>query len=153
MEKYLTDRTELLRANLYPFVRPGMRKTIAIESIVVLSFHLGLILLAIYVHEGFWALLVGQVVGHCLLAFYLTPEHNGLPHEGNIMDKTRSMDTSHWINLLMWNMPYHAEHHAFPAVPFHALPKLRQRIEDELKHRGDGYSGFHARVLSKKSLD
>lgn len=142
---------EILRAHLYPFVRQGMRKTIAIESIFVLTFHLGLMLLAIYVYEGFWALFVGQVVGHCLLAFYLTPEHNGLPHEGDILDKTRSMDTHPLVKLVMWNMPYHAEHHAFPAVPFHALPQLRQRIDCELKHRTDGYAKFHAGVLSHEN--
>jgi fatty acid desaturase len=142
---------EVLRANLYPFVRTDMRRTIALESIVVLSFQLGLLLLAIYVYPGFWAIFTGQIVGHCLLAAYLTPEHNGLPHDGNILEKTRSMDTSGLIKLLMWNMPYHAEHHAFPAVPFHALPNVRQRIQDELKHRTDGYSKFHLQVLKSRN--
>jgi len=140
---------EFLRGNLYPFVRKSMRKTIALESIAVLSFHLGLLLLAIYVDSGFWAIVCGQVVGHCLLAVYLTPEHNGLPHEGSILEKTRSMDTNRLIKLLMWNMPYHAEHHAFPAVPFHALPLLREQIEEEVKHKTDGYSKFHIQVLKE----
>ena len=138
---------EVLRVNLYPFVRPTMRKTIAAESVVVLSFHLALLILAIFVHSGFWAIFVGQVVGHCMLAAYLTPEHNGLPHEGDILEKTRSIDTNVGIKLLMWNMPYHAEHHAFPAVPFHALPSLRQHIHDDLKHRTDGYAKFHRQVF------
>jgi fatty acid desaturase len=67
------------------------------------------------------------------------------------LEKTRSMDTSGLIKLLMWNMPYHAEHHAFPAVPFHALPHVRQRIQDELKHRTDGYSKFHLQVLKSRN--
>lgn len=144
---------ELVRGNLYPFVRPSMRRTVAAESAVVLSFHIGILLLAIYVHSGFWALLVGQVAGHCLLAAYLTPEHNGLPHEGTILEKTRSVDTNSLVKLVMWNMPYHAEHHAFPAVPFHALPLVRQQIQDELKHRTDGYSGFHRGVLASRDAD
>ena len=138
---------EPVRAGLYPFVRPSMRRTIAAESAIVLALHVTILLLAIFVDARFWAMIVGQVLGHCLLAAYLTPEHNGLPHEGDVLDRTRSMDTNGAIRLLMWNMPYHAEHHAYPAVPFHALPGLRQQIQDELKHQTDGYSTFHRQVL------
>ena len=34
---------------------------------------------------------------------------------------------------LAWNMPYHAEHHAFPAVPFHNLPAVNRLIAPRLK--------------------
>jgi fatty acid desaturase len=74
-----------------------------------------------------------------------------LPHDGNILEKTRSMDTNPGIKLVMWNMPYHAEHHAYPAVPFHALPDLHQQIEYELKHSTEGYSRFHLQVLKGQS--
>lgn len=30
---------------------------------------------------------------------------------------------------LYWNMNYHVEHHMFPLVPFHALPKLHELIK------------------------
>jgi Na+-transporting NADH:ubiquinone oxidoreductase subunit F len=29
-------------------------------------------------------------------------------------------------------MNYHIEHHMFPAIPFHALPKLHARIKGQL---------------------
>ena len=35
----------------------------------------------------------------------------------------------------MWNMPYHAEHHAYPSVPFHALPQLHKALDSELVHQ------------------
>jgi fatty acid desaturase len=38
-----------------------------------------------------------------------------------------------------WNMPYHVEHHAYPSVPFHALPKLNAIVDDRIKFRGQGY--------------
>jgi len=28
------------------------------------------------------------------------------------------------LRFLYWNMNYHVEHHMFPLVPYHALPKL-----------------------------
>lgn len=140
---------EAIRTRLFPFIDPRNRQRIAVESTVVLLLH-GLILaLAVVVNPAFWALIIGQVVGHCLLAAYLTPEHNGLDHEGTIMDKTRSMETSRWVRLVMWNMPYHAEHHAYPAVPFHALPDLSLAIGAELKHRTNGYTGFHSSIIRR----
>jgi len=50
----------------------------------------------------------------------------------------------------MWNMPYHAEHHAYPGVPFHRLPELHETIKDELKEKDDGYAEFHKTVLQGK---
>ncbi|MBL4646752.1 MAG: fatty acid desaturase, partial [Rhizobiales bacterium] len=33
---------------------------------------------------------------------------------------------------IYWNMNYHVEHHMFPMVPFHNLPKLHDIIKDDL---------------------
>jgi len=76
-------------------------------------------LVAWFIHPGFWGIFTGQ-----------------LPHTGNILDRTRSIQTNKFVNFLLWNMPYHAEHHAFPAVPFHALPALHKEMHAELKHKG-----------------
>jgi fatty acid desaturase len=61
------------------------------------------------------------------------------------------MLTNRAIKFLMWNMPYHAEHHAYPAVPWHALPALHQQIQVELKYTEESYLRFHSRVLSQVS--
>lgn len=143
---------EIARKNLYPFVSPKKRMTIALESIVVLSLYVGFLLLALFVNSGFWAVFVGQIVGHCLLSSYLVMEHNGLSHEGDILNKTRSIKTNQFVKLLMWNMPYHAEHHAYPAGPFHALPILHEHIKDELKHKEEGHPDFHLWVLKKTTI-
>jgi fatty acid desaturase len=141
---------EPLRKRLYPFVRPEVRGRLALESLFILGFHAALLSLAVFYHSGFWALFTGQVVAHCLLAVYLTPEHNGLPHEGDILERTRSMRAGTFLKALMWNMPYHAEHHAYPAVPFHALPQLHIELQEELRHRDLGYPAFHLKVLSRE---
>ena len=47
-----------------------------------------------------------------------------------------AMEMTKWF---AWNMPFHAEHHAYPSVPFHALPKLNAIIADRIAYRGDGY--------------
>jgi MocE subfamily Rieske [2Fe-2S] domain protein len=32
---------------------------------------------------------------------------------------------------IYWNMNYHVEHHMFPLVPYHALPKLHEIVKDD----------------------
>lgn len=141
---------ELARKRLYPFVRPEVRGKLALESALILSVYGFFLFLALRVHPGFWAIFTGQVVSHSLLALYVTPEHNGLPHDGDILLRTRSMRAGTFLKFLMWNMPYHAEHHAYPAVPFHALPKLHAELLDELKQKDLGYPAFHLKVLSRQ---
>jgi len=141
---------EFLRTKLYPFIRPEVRLKLAIESMYILMIYTAVVLAAFFLHPGFWGLLIGQVTGHCILSSYLVPEHNGLPHEGNIFNRTRSMRTTKLVKLLMWNMPYHAEHHAYPAIPFHALPQLHEMIKEEISHKDEGYPGFHLKVLNRE---
>jgi fatty acid desaturase len=50
------------------------------------------------------------------------------------------------VRLSAWNMPYHAEHHAYPAVPFHALPRLHARVRDRLANLEPGYLAATAKV-------
>jgi fatty acid desaturase len=33
------------------------------------------------------------------------------------------------FRFLYWNMNYHVEHHMFPMVPYHALPRLHEAIK------------------------
>lgn len=141
---------EPVRARLYPFARAKVRPALALESLLILGVYAAIALLAVYVNKGFWAILTGQVVGHCLLASYVAAEHNGLPYGAPILECTRSMRTNPLLKLLMWNMPYHAEHHAYPAVPFHALPRLHAELWDELRNRDLSYPGFHLRVLLRR---
>lgn len=143
---------EPIRQKIYPFIRPEVRWAVVFESLYILAFYVGIALLAVYVHTGFWGIYIGQAVGHSFLSVYLVPEHNGLPHDAdNIMDKTRSMHhTNPFIKWLMWNMPYHAEHHAYPAVPFHALPQLHKELESEIKHQPKNYTHFHLNLWKKK---
>ena len=134
---------EIMRKKLAPYIRPKSRGKIAIESFFFLMIYGGFGVVAWFIHPGFWGIFTGQIVGHGFLSMYLVMEHNGLPHTGNILDRTRSIQTNKLVNFLLWNMPYHAEHHAFPAVPFHALPALHKEMHAELKHKEQGLSALH----------
>jgi len=136
---------------LMPYVPQRAKNRVRWESRAALCFHVGYGYAAWQWLPGLWNILWAQWLGHAMLAVYLTTEHNGLPHTGSAIERTRTMLTNRLIKFLMWNMPYHAEHHAYPAVPWHALPKLHQQIQDELKHTEESYLRFHSRVLSQVS--
>jgi fatty acid desaturase len=55
-------------------------------------------------------------------------EHTGLPHDASIFRNTRTLAGPAPMRWLMWNMSWHTAHHAFPGVPFHALPALHAEI-------------------------
>ena len=62
---------------------------------------------------------------------------------GNMLENSRTLLTMLPMRFLAWNMPFHAEHHSFPAVPFHALPRLHRVMKGEITHLETGYLGFH----------
>ena len=70
-------------------------------------------------------------------------EHRGLPESGTIFERTRSIKTNAALRWLLWNMTYHAEHHAWPAVPWHALPAVHQEVSDHLIHKNKGVFALH----------
>ena len=93
------------------------------------------------------ALLVVQLIGHAALSPLLMAEHHGLPSEGDALTRTRSIATIAPLRWFYWNMPYHAEHHAWPSVPFHALPALHAEVAAYLPHRNQGYIAVHLGAL------
>jgi fatty acid desaturase len=98
---------------------------------------------------GFGYLLVAWPVAHLLLGLYLMPEHTGLGHEGTQLERTRTLTSNAWLRWWMWNMPYHAEHHAHPGVPFHGVPALHAHYADELPNLSRGYLAFHREALRR----
>jgi fatty acid desaturase len=60
-------------------------------------------------------------------------QHGGLAD--NVLDHRMNSRTV-YINpisrFIYWNMNYHVEHHMFPMVPYHALPRLHEMIKADL---------------------
>jgi fatty acid desaturase len=63
-----------------------------------------------------------------------TGEHTGMPQAPDIFVNTRTLKGPAPLRWLMWNMSYHTAHHAYPATPFHALPRLHAEIARNLPH-------------------
>ena len=82
-----------------------------------------------------------------MLRALLIVEHTGCSQDENGLTNTRTTLTSFPIRFLMWNMPYHAEHHLYPSIPFHQLPALHMRIRENLRHIAPGYVAANRTVF------
>jgi fatty acid desaturase len=81
-----------------------------------------------------------------LMRAYLFAEHTLCSNDQNFLTNTRTTLTIFPVRLLMWNMPFHAEHHLFPAVPFHRLPALHDQIGGRFAHVAPGYVATNRKV-------
>ena len=88
----------------------------------------------------FWV--VPLLLGQPFLRLYLLAEHTGCPTVSNMLQNSRTTETTAALRWLAWNMPFHAEHHACPAIPFHALPRAHELLGDHLGVRARGYVEF-----------
>ena len=80
-----------------------------------------------------------QLLGQPLLRAYLLAEHTGCSEDRNGLTNTRTTLTWWPVRLLMWDMPYHAEHHLFPSIPFHRLADAHRLIGTKLGVVQAGY--------------
>lgn len=73
-----------------------------------------------------------QFFGTWLMIIHNTTQHAGLAE--NVLDHRLNCRTVYMNPLsrfIYWNMNYHIEHHMFPLVPYHALPKLHKLIKED----------------------
>ena len=87
------------------------------------------------------------LVGQPFLRAYLIVEHGGCPVGAGPRAGTRTTLTNPIVRFLAWNMPFHAEHHAHPQVPFHQLPALHRAMAGRLPIVDHGYVRTVARVV------
>lgn len=78
------------------------------------------------------AMLVGlpSFYGAFFVLFFGLTQHAGLAED--VLDhrlNSRTVYMNPVFRFLYWNMNYHVEHHMFPLVPYHALPRLHAAIE------------------------
>lgn len=85
----------------------------------------------------FWIL--PQLLGQIPLRAYLLAEHTGCTEDRNGLTNTRTTLTNAAVRLLMWDMPFHAEHHLYPSIPFHRLRDAHALIRARLGFIQPGY--------------
>jgi Na(+)-translocating NADH:ubiquinone oxidoreductase F subunit len=109
------------------------KKVIRIARIYVAIFAVVIALSVIY-QSILPLMLIGlpTLFGTWLMPVYGFTQHAGL--DENVLDHRLNCRTVYMNRInrfLYWNMNYHLEHHMFPLVPYHALPKLHELIKDD----------------------
>ncbi len=100
-----------------------------------------------------WLWIVPVLIGQPFLRAFLLAEHARCPHVANMLANTRTTYTTRFMRFLAWNMPYHAEHHAYPVVPFHHLPAFHAIAAAHLKETERGYARFNRKFASGLNQD
>ncbi|MEX2630465.1 MAG: fatty acid desaturase [Tistlia sp.] len=127
--------------NADAFVPPRERRAVAAEARIMLAVYalVAALSLAFQSWAAVWLWLLPLLVGQPLLRLYLLAEHTGCPEVADPLANSRTTRTGPLLRLLAWNMPYHAEHHAWPAAPFHALPAVHRLLGEGVKVRAASY--------------
>lgn len=132
-----------------PYVPEKGRRKVHAEARITLFLYGGLAGASIALGSGalVWTWVVPALLGQPFLRAYLLAEHARCPHVANMLENTRTTFTTALVRFVAWNMPYHAEHHAYPAVPFHRLPQFHEVVRQHLRTTERGYGRFHKRFV------
>ena len=102
---------------------------------VHMTIYAGSVLVALWMWSWLPLMLIGlpRIYGswHMVMCGHL--QHAGLTD--NVLDhrlNSRTVYINPVSRHLYWNMNYHIEHHMFPMVPYHALPRLHALIKNDL---------------------
>ncbi len=112
---------EASRAIFWGRVHVAIWSTVIVWSIITTSL-LPLMLIGLPSLYGRWLLVVFGTTQHAGLA------ENVLDHRLN----TRTVYMNPILRFLYLNMNYHLEHHMYPAVPYHNLPRLHHLLRHDL---------------------
>ncbi|AKI01321.1 fatty acid desaturase [Hoeflea sp. IMCC20628] len=135
------------------FVPVGKRRAVRNEARMMLGAYMALLLACLALRSPvlIYVWIVPALLGQPFLRLYLLAEHGRCAYVANMLENSRTTFTNAAVRRLAWNMPYHAEHHAYPTVPFHKLPDLHKLTAEHLKVTEPGYASFHARYAPQLS--
>ncbi|WP_370228412.1 fatty acid desaturase [Cognatishimia sp.] len=129
------------------FVPRGARKKVMREAQILVGFYVAAAA-SIFVSDVLiWIWGVPLLLGMPFLRLYLLAEHGRCAFVSNMFENTRTTYTNRIVRFFAWNMPYHAEHHTLPNVPFHRLPEVHTRMQGHLCETSDGYIAFTSESL------
>ncbi len=131
------------------FVPSSAQARIRREARMMLCLYGLVLLMAIWFQypDLLYVWVLPAIIGQPFLRFYLLAEHGRCALVSNMFANSRTTYTNAIVRRLAWNMPFHAEHHAFPAVPFHQLPQLHALSKQHLQETEQGYGRFHGKYV------
>lgn len=132
-----------------PYLTPTPARRVIHEARIHLALYVAIAVACLAFKSAvaleFWV--IPALLGQPWLRLYLMAEHTGCALVPEMLVNSRCTITNRTVRFFAWNMPYHAEHHVFPAVPFHALPRLHHRLAPMLKVVAPGYIAAQRQIL------
>ncbi len=133
-----------------PFIPPTQKPRLVREARILLTLYGALATASVvagsWLAVSYW--LVPALLGQPFLRLYLLAEHTGCPLVSDMLRNSRTTRSNAVVRWLAWNMPYHAEHHAYPALPFHALPDAHAMLKDEISVQASGYLTVQRQIIA-----
>jgi fatty acid desaturase len=111
------------------------RRWIIFEACLLTLLTVGAILLLPWL----WLLhgwLIPMLVINTMVNIRGMSQHTFLEHQSDPVLGTRSILTNRVTAFFMCNENYHLEHHLYPGIPWYNLPRLHQKLRDDLTARG-----------------
>lgn len=132
------------------FIPPNSLVKVQREAWIIWSIYLAILLLSLFLQS--WAALIywllPRIIGEPAMRIIRMSEHGACPLVPDMLRNTRTVLTWTPIRWLNWNNAHHAEHHAMPAIPFHALPGLHQHLGRYIEEVRPGYVDTQAHILT-----
>ena len=136
-----------------PYIPDTSQTKVMRSTWAQLAIYGGMIALSIMVQQPWFVTywLLPLVIGQPMLRFLLIAEHTGCSQDTNPLANTRTTLTIWPIRLLMWNMSFHAEHHLYVSIPFHALPHAHEQLKGHFKEVAVGYVSANRQIIAQFS--
>ncbi len=138
-----------LAANTDDYVPSAAKEVVKRNARLQVLVYLLMVAVSVAIGSGLllFVWLLPLIMAGPFLRAYLLAEHGGCDDDPSMFVNTRTVLTNPLVRFVTWNMPYHAEHHAFPAVPFHKLGAFHEHTRPHLAVIDRGYVRFNTRYL------
>jgi fatty acid desaturase len=124
-----------LTAEELTYIPATERRRVYREARAWIAIYLAVIALAIALGSLLPLMYVGlpSLYGRWLALYFGLTQHAGLAE--NVLDhrlNARTVQMNPVFRFIYWNMNYHVEHHMFPMVPYHSLPRLHAELRHDM---------------------
>lgn len=131
------------------FVSAGKQPAIVREARIFLVIYLLLLSVSLISESAvlwkYWVL--PMLIGQPFLRAFLLAEHGACPLVSDMLQNTRTTLSNKLMRWVCWNMSFHVEHHAYPAIPFHQLPDAHRLLKPHINIISNGYIVANMEVL------
>ena len=154
LKMYISNVALHLTGRLTPeeltYIPPSEHKKLFLRARIYVLIYAALIAYSIYIGSILPLMFVGlsNIYGSWLMLIYGYTQHAGLAE--NALDHRLNCRTVYMNRLnryLYWNMGYHTEHHMFPLIPYHALPKLHELVKADMPTAYNGLLEAYREII------